>query len=366
MQRRIGRQAMLAAVLAFLTPCAVDAIEAATTEATTLHGRTMGTTYNIRYWRSTEGGPSAPEQQRSIDARLANVDLQMSTWRQDSELSRFNAGPSGEWFPVSADTAIVIGRALELHRLTDGASDVTVAPLSRLWGFGPQAGQQARLAAPPSGEQIADALKRVGANRLQARLDPPALRKDIAELEVDLSSIAPGYAVDLIVDKLTAVGVENVMVELGGEIRALGVRPDGAPWRIGVESPTEAGPQIARAVPLANLGLATSGDFHNVREIGGVRYTHIIDPRTGRALRYRGASVTVLAETCFAADGLATAVFVMGPDDGYQWCVDNDVAALFLTRDGETGGVTERATPRFEKLTAPTHETRPTASTETP
>jgi thiamine biosynthesis lipoprotein len=286
----------------------------------------MGTTYNVKFWDDgSDELPSAPEIQRSIDALLARFDEQMSTWRDDSELSRFNAVGAGEWFRVSPDTARVVARALELHEITDGASDVTVGPLLRLWGFGARA-------------------DKIG--------EPSALMKDVDGLEVDLSSIAPGYAVDLIVAQLAATDIPNAMVELGGEVRAVGLRPDGKPWQIGVQGLPPDEEAIAATLPLADLALATSGDFQNFHTVGGEKLAHILNPRTGRPLPYRGASVTVVAPTCFEADGLATALFVMGMDAGYEWCVDHKTAALFQHRASD-GNTVLRATPRLQELVGP-------------
>ena len=325
------------------------AVKCGAAEPIVLHGRTMGTTYNVKYWAASESAPAGPKLQRTIDALLSTIDEQMSTWRADSELSQFNAAPANTWFAVSPATAAVAARALELHELTGGASDVTVGPALRLWGFGSGGDKSHKPATRPSETQLAAARKLVGANRLRVRNTPPALRKDIDGLEVDLSSIAPGYAVDAIVDLLASEGIENAMVELGGEVRGVGRRSDGKPWRIGVQSPPPRGDAVACVVPLAGLAVATSGDFHNVRMIDGRRYTHIIDPRTCEPVPYRGASITVVAETCFAADGVATALFVMGARAGYEWCVANDVAALFQEIDAQ-GNVSLRRTPRFEEL----------------
>jgi thiamine biosynthesis lipoprotein len=350
-QRRIATRKAAPALAIVVGLLLTRAVACPAAEPVVLHGRTMGTTYNVRYWTDAANPPASPDSQRAIDALLERVDEQMSTWRVDSELSRFNVAPAGEWFAVSRDLAVVVERAVELHRITEGASDVTVGPVLRLWGFGSGSKRTgAAELAPPSAEQLADARRLVGAAHLEVRLDPPGLRKDLAGVEVDLSSIAPGYAIDLIVDELAAAGIANAMVELGGEVRGIGVRPDGKAWRIGVEGVPPHEKTIASVVSLANLALATSGDFHNTRMIDGVRYTHLIDPRTGRPAPFRGASVTVVAETCFAADGVPTAVFVMGADAGYTWCVEHDVAALFQEAGADGEPPTLRATPRFEEL----------------
>lgn len=311
-----------------------------------LTGPTMGTTYHIKYWG--DGDDSPPKVKGAIDLLLAEFDRQMSTYRDDSELSQFNKSPAGEWFPVSRDTARVVEESLRYFKETEGALDVTVPPLLQLWNFGGDANKE-KAPSPPSAEQIAKAQALVGSQRLQVRLDPPALKKEIDGVEVDLSSIAPGYAVDLIIVQLQALGFANAMVEIGGEVRAVGARPDGQPWRIGVERVDATDGTLARVVPLGNLALSTAGDYRNYRTADGRRFTHIIDPRTGQALPYRGTSVTVIAATCTEADALDTPLLIMGPGAGYQWCVKHNVAAFFQLRDGD-GKVTERATPRFNEL----------------
>lgn len=338
----------LAVALAMLLVSGMPPAHAA--ETVHLHGRTQGTTYNVRYWTGAKVAPPSADVQRSIDDLLARFDEQMSTWRDDSELSRFNAAPADEWFAVSPETATVVTRAIELHRITDGASDVTVGPLLQLWGFGPKAKQ--RLAPAPDADAIATAQQVVGADGVEVRDEPPAIRKRVAGLEVDLSSIAPGYAIDLIIDCLASASIDNAMVELGGEVRGVGVRADRKPWRVGIQGLPPHEEAVTQVVPLKNLALATSGDYHNFREIDDVKYAHIVDPRTGRPLLYRGAAVTVVAEKCFDADGVATALFVMGAEDGYQWCVEHNTAALFQ-EPSDDGPSVVRRTPRFIELVGP-------------
>jgi thiamine biosynthesis lipoprotein len=314
-----------------------------------LTGPTMGTTYHIKYWG--EGADSPPKVKGAIDRLLAEFDRQMSTYRDDSELSQFNKSPAGEWFPVSRDTARVVEESLRYFKETEGVLDVTVPPLLRLWNFGGDA-KQGEAPSPPSEEQITKAQELIGSQRLHVRLDTPALKKEADGVEVDLSSIAPGYAVDLIIERLQALGFDNAMVEIGGEVRAVGARPDGRPWRIGVEKVDATDGTLARVVPLDNLALSTAGDYRNYRTADGRRFTHIIDPRSGEALPYRGASVTVIAATCTEADALDTPLLIMGPGAGYQWCVKRNVAAFFQVRNDD-GKVTERATPRFDELAPP-------------
>ena len=317
-------------------------------ESVTLHGATMGTTYSIKY-RPVPKQLQPHELQPLVDTLLEQINQQMSTYLSESELSRFNRAPADQWFEVSAETEYVVRKAIEFHRLTDGAFDVTVGPLVKLWNFGPQSDTSA---VEPTEVQLRAALATVGCQHLQTRPDPPALRKTIDALQVDLSSIAKGYAVDAVGELLTQHSIDHWMVEIGGEVRAAGSRPDGSPWRIGVEHPQPDRRAVNRVVLLHDAALATSGDYRIFRRSAeGVAYSHLIDPATGQPLPYRGVAVSVLAETCLEADALATAVLVMGREQGYQWCLTHDVAALFLFSDVSETPAT--ATPRFDQLTQP-------------
>ncbi len=329
-------------VFAILLGCA--AAVSNTSPTVELSGAPMGTRYRSKCW-SDDPFVKADALQADVDALLRKINQQMSTYIPNSELSRFNIAPANEWFPVSAATALVTKRALHFYQLTDGASDVTVGPLVKLWDFGPGRHSLGAKLEAPSVELLASTKALTGGEHLEARLDPPALRKNIDHLEVDLSSIAKGYAVDAVADHLTAVGFANHMVEIGGEVRAGGRRQDGKLWRIGVEVPDRKQQALHQIISLENQALATSGDYRNFRVIDGQKVSHIIDPQSGRPLPYRGWSVTVLAPTCLEADGLATALLVMGEDRGYDWCVEHDVAAQFLIRDGEK--IAEKATPKF-------------------
>jgi FAD:protein FMN transferase len=309
-----------------------------------LAGRTMGTTYHLKYWGDGESMPV--EVHRQVEELLARFDKQMSTYRDDSEISRFNQAKADAWFPVSKETAYVVAKSIEFGQMTDGALDITVAPVLALWGIGGGA-RRTEAASPPDEARLEQAMKLVGVEQLRVRTDPPALWKNADAVEIDLSAIAPGYAVDLVTELLESLGFDNSLVEIGGEVRGAGARPDGSPWRIGVERAGKPDAEFVRVVVLRDLSLTTAGDYRNVHGAENNKYTHIVDPRTGRPLPFRGVSVTVLAETCLEADALDTALLVMGAEAGYEWCVEHDVAALFQTGDE---GETVKATPRFEKL----------------
>ncbi|MNG77894.1 Thiamine biosynthesis lipoprotein ApbE precursor [compost metagenome] len=280
-------------------------------EQVNLDGKTMGTSYSIRYVTG-EGTPSAARIQAEIDKRLELVNDQMSTYRPGSELSRFNASREvGKPFPVSAATTEVVLEALRINRVTDGALDVTVGPLVNLWGFGPE-GRPDKV---PSAAELEQRRAWTGIDKLSVQGN--ALVKHIPELYVDLSSIAKGYGVDVIAQYLQSQQVKNYMVDIGGEVRTRGHNGEKKPWRIAIERPTAGVEQKAQLViQSGEISIATSGDYRNYFEQDGVRYSHTIDPITGRPIHHHLVSVTVLSPTCMAADGLSTGLNVLGPERG--------------------------------------------------
>ncbi len=306
-------------------------------ETITLRGAAQGTTYHIKYVVPAKAVDRA-RVQGDVEQLLAEIDRQMSTYRPDSEISRFNQATTDEWFPVSKAVVDVVNAARAISEKTDGAMDVTVGPLVRLWHFGPSektmkkaAPRAATKFEPPTDDQIQNARTRIGYKQLNSRLDPPALRKQVAGLEVDLSSIASGYTIDHLADVLQKLGIQNYMVELGGEVRAAGKHEDGTPWRVAIERPTAGDPEMVTAVPLVNAALATAGGTHKFFEYKGHRYSHIIDPATGRPVEHALASVSVAAYTCLEADGWDTPLLVLGPDRGFECAEKNGIAAMFIT-----------------------------------
>ncbi len=309
-------------------------------------GPTMGTRYAVSLAAGKAAAnwpPDVQAVQQRVEQRLAEINRRMSTYDPESELSRFNRLRSSDWFSVSAETAEVVSAALKIAERTSGAFDPTVGPIVNLWGFGPD---KRRMEIPGDGP-IAEALQRVGYEKVSVRMEPPAIRKSLPEVYLDLSGIAKGYASDEISALLDELGFPNTMVEIGGEIRTRGTKIDGSPWRIGVEQPDDLDRQVHAAVTLVNAGMATSGDYRNFFEHEGVRYSHTIDPATGRPVGHSLAAVSIVAPTCMEADALATAVLVMGDQKGYDWCMAEDVAAMFLVRQGEQ--IVERATPSFQE-----------------
>ncbi len=330
--------AFLLAAMLLLAGCRQQQVEVV---GTTLAGETMGTTYSIRFIK-LPAGKSAAALRHAIDESLETVNAQMSTYRPDSELSRFNISGSTDWFPVSAATATVIVEAQRVSRESQGAFDVTVMPLVNLWSFGPES----RPDAVPTDAELAERRSHVGYEKLEVRLDPPALRKGDPRMSVDLSAIAKGYGVDVVARLLDEQGVEAYMVEIGGEIRTKGPKPDGELWQIGIERPIAGQRALEKVIGLDDESMATSGDYRNYFEAQGKRYSHTIDPRTGRPIEHTLVSVSVLAETCMTADGLATAVMVLGPAEGYDWLVERGLAALLIVKVGDR--FVEKPTPKFD------------------
>ncbi|WP_186367154.1 FAD:protein FMN transferase [Yersinia vastinensis] len=280
-------------------------------EQINLEGKTMGTTYSIKYV-SDSSAPSPEKLQQEIDRELEQVNDQMSTYRPHSELSLFNKSQAVDTpFPVSAATAKVVREAIRINRLTDGALDVTVGPLVNLWGFGPQG----RPNVVPTDAEIAKRQEWVGIDKLAVKRG--ALVKRIPELYVDLSAIAKGYGVDVVAEYLETQNINNYMVDIGGEVRTRGNNGENKPWRIAIEKPVAGSAQSAQEIiEPGRMAIATSGDYRNYFEQEGVRYSHTIDPETGRPINHRLVSITVLDPSCMTADGLSTGLGVLGPERG--------------------------------------------------
>lgn len=314
---------------------------AAGTEPIVISGPTMGTTYAVKVY----GGAAkvdADALEAEIDALLEGINNQMSTWRDDSELSRFNTFTGADWFPVSAQTARVVEAAAAISDLSGGAFDVTVGPIVNLWGFGPERGNDEA----PSQQQIDHALERIGYQQLAVRSSPPALRKQRPDLYVDLSAIAKGFAVDEVARLLDAHDISSYLVEIGGELRARGSKPGGSPWKVAIERPLSGERAVQAVVALRDRAIATSGDYRNFMEQDGKRYSHTINPRSGRPITHGLASVSVIAASAMRADALATAIMVLGPDEGYRLSLEQAFAVQLIVRSADELRVL--ATPQFE------------------
>lgn len=326
--------APLLLLLLCLTACGRPA------EPVVLSGATMGTTWEVKL-RELPPGQTADLLQRAVSGVFADVDMAMSTWRGDSELSRINARPAGEWIKVSPALFEVLAAAQEISALSDGAFDVTVGPLVNVWGFGPA--KTARRVPPE--EDIQAARARVGYRNIELDREGQRLRKRIKGLYIDLSGIAKGYAADRVARMLEEAGARDFLVEVGGEIVARGSHRNGRGWRVGIERPEPGLRQPFRIVPLTNAALATSGDYRNAFYYEGDRYSHTIDPATGRPVTHSATAVTVIAPTAMRADALATALLVLGPERGLDLARREGIAALFIMRAKD--GFEERHTENF-------------------
>jgi len=331
---------MLWYVIFFMSGCDMAHESAA---PVSISGPTMGTSYSIKLSELPES-VIQEELHKDVDYILERINDQMSTYRPDSELSRFNRFAGRDWFDVSPETAQVVREALSISSKSRGAFDVTVGPLVNLWSFGPQ--QRERTV--PSDGEIKDTLAIIGYQQLKVRATPPAMQKLVDGLEVDLSAIAKGFAVDQVADLLIQRGVKGFLVEIGGEIRTYGTKANRTPWTVGIELPADDQRSVQEVINLGDHALATSGDYRNFFIQEGKRYSHTIDPRTGRPVEHRLASVTVIAERCMFADAWATTLMVLGPEKGYEFAVGQDLAVVFVIRD--KNGFSRKPTPAFNSI----------------
>jgi thiamine biosynthesis lipoprotein len=306
----------------------------------------MGGTYSVKIVtpRDELETPGLQDVDRALRSSLDRIEGLMSTWDPDSELSRFNRATSLEPFTVAPETFEVFKWSLEVGSVTGGALDVTVAPLVDAWGFGPS-GPRKTL---PTNEEIDRLRGAVGPGRIVLNPTAGTVRKTRADVQCDLSSIVPGYAADRLSRELTDRGFTDFLVDVGGEVLARGRNKAGSPWQVAIERPQLHGDAIERLVAISNLAITTAGDYRKYREVDGQRVTHILDPRTGRPLTHRLASVTVIDELAVRADAFDTALMVLGTDEGLALATKLNLAALFIERTGD--GFSERATPRFEAL----------------
>jgi len=315
--------------------------EAETREVLVLQGRTMGTRYSIRIAGDGLDETLRGRIEEETTKRLDEVDRWMSNWNPDAEVSRFNAHLETSPFPVSRETAALVSFSLELAEASGGAFDISVGPLVALWGFG----SGARIDGPPSEDEISDRLSHMGRHLLSAEIANAGgdsfLSKSDPETKIDLSAIAKGYGVDHVSAGLTKLGRLDHLIEIGGEVRASGERPGGGAWRVAVEAPIEEGRAIQSVVELVDRSMATSGDYRIFYDEDGKRYSHTLDPRTGRPVEDGPASASVIAASAAEADAWATTLMVLGAEEGLALADTHGVAALLLMR-GPSGEIVER------------------------
>lgn len=336
MPKKILGQIWLALMgLAFLVSCSQET----KVEPILLQGKTMGTTYNIKIVTTDSFDPA--QLQSQIDALLVQVNQEMSTYIPDSELSLFNSSKSLDGIEISDGLKRVVKEAIRLGKLSNGKLDVTVGPLVNLWGFGPEQ----RPDVIPTDEVLNATKKRIGLDKLS--LNGNLLSKSIPDLYVDLSTIAKGYGVDVVADHIESQGFANYLVEIGGEMRLKGTKHAGIPWHVAIEKPVSNERVIQQIIAPQDNAVATSGDYRIYFEDNGVRYSHIIDPHTGKPIDHKLVSVTVIHPSSMTADGLSTAMMVMGAEKAYEFAKKQNLAVYLISKTED--GFKEQATVQFDK-----------------
>jgi thiamine biosynthesis lipoprotein len=291
-----------------------------------LNGPTMGTRWSALFHAAEQFDPGPV--QAALQAAVDDVDAQMSTWKPDSDLTRLNTGLVGEWLASPARLTDVLHLGLEIGRASGGAFDIGMGDAVTAWGFGPEAASPERIRAAMT------VPRRPAHERLEVDRAAGRVRKH-APLALDLSGIAKGYGVDRLAETLIDFGIGSGLVGIDGEMRALGLRPDGEPWMIAVETPDPNRRAPQSILALQNAAVATSGDYRHWVEVQGRRLSHTMNPRRGAPLLATPASVTVVARTCAEADAWATALMVLGAQAGAEIARQHKLDALFLVRDDE-------------------------------
>ncbi|MEI7065344.1 FAD:protein FMN transferase ApbE [Dickeya chrysanthemi] len=335
-------------LISVLSACKQEAVVDAARPFTTFEGKTMGTFYSVKI--SGALPESSRQLQQEIDALLEQANNEISTYRTDSVLSRFNQYAGAQPQPISNGMADIILAAQRIGRATGGAMDITVGPLVNLWGFGPQK-QPVTI---PSQQQIDEARRKVGLNHLRLVSNDQGewLQKDLPGLYVDLSTLGEGYGADLLAQLMTRKGITNYLVSVGGAISSRGVNGQGQPWRVAIQKPTDKENAIQTAVDLHGYGISTSGSYRNYFEQDGKRYSHVIDPATGRPITHQLVSVTVIARTALEADGWDTGLMVLGAEKALKLAEQQGLAVYLITKTDQ--GFEAVMTPQFKAFLLPT------------
>jgi thiamine biosynthesis lipoprotein len=311
-------------LLISLTACSVDD---GALEMVEISGLSMGTLYSVKIIK-LNGEIVETGLTSGISKILNNIEMTMSTYDPDSELSIFNRTQSIGWQDVSDELLQIVNAAIEVSAITEGAFDITTGTIVNLWGFGPDETSNKI----PENETIEKALSITGSQYLELRHSPPSIRKLKPQIYLDLSGIAKGYAADEVASYLIDNGLNNYLVEIGGEIRAGGINQDNSSWRIAIETPDSSERAPLQIVSLNNTGMATSGDYRNYFEQNGTRYSHSIDPDSGSPVRHMLSSVTVIHPSSMFSDALATGLMVSGVEDGIRIAEENNLAAFFVLK----------------------------------
>lgn len=317
-------------------------------EMVTLTGKTMGTTYSVKYVDNGQFQIKSEAMHAGIESVLRDVNNKMSTYIASSELSMFNQYTQIDTpIEISTDLATVLAESIRLNKVTDGALDVTIGPIVNLWGFGPEK----RTTPESMEEQLEKRRAWVGIEKLVLTQEGEKffLQKAVPQLYIDLSSIAKGFGVDKVAAYVSSQGADNYLVEIGGEIRAKGKNLEGKDWQIAIEKPSFDGSRaVSQIIGLKNLAMATSGNYRNYFEENGRRFSHEIDPKTGYPIDHRLASITVLADSTMTADGLSTGLYVLGEEKALEVAEKYNLLVYLITKTEK--GFEARMSSAFEKL----------------
>ena len=311
-----------------------------------ISGQTMGTTYNV----TVVDNPlslSKENLKKRIEEALNEVNEKMSNWYDQSEISIVNNDTRGKPIDLSQELFDVINISADIHNKSNGAFDITAAPLINLWGFGPNKSERKI----PSVSEVNAALELVGQTKL-LKLMPGLnqLKKRNSEVSINLSAIAKGYGIDRVASTLKEQKIQNFLVEIGGDLITSGTNKNGKAWSIGIEAPKLESQIVQSVIKIKGQAMATSGDYKNFFEKNGIRYSHIIDPKTGYPIRHKTLSVTVVAETATLADGWATAMLVLGNNDGMIVANKLGIPVFFISSH-EKMFITEES-DEFKKIAA--------------
>lgn len=288
-----------------------------------ISGKTMGTSWSLRSVQATDST------RQFIQSHLDQREAVLSHWKQDSAVSRFNDSRNTDWQPVPHELIQVVELARDIASKTDGAIDITLAPLIDLWGFGATGPAKTM----PTEAQISKAKVRCGWPHLQTRLDPPALKKNIPDLHINVACVTEGFVIDELIALLKQRGLSNFLLEVGGEVAAIGHAPDGTPWRVGIQTPEAKPGDALQTLPLSDLCIATSGNYRHRFETNGQSYSHLIDPHSGRPIVHSLTSVSVIHTSSALADGYATALMMLGPERGREIADKLGLRVIWITAD---------------------------------
>ncbi|WP_194756607.1 FAD:protein FMN transferase [Aliidiomarina indica] len=318
------------AILLVLAVCVVSACGPRMEPAPkVLEGRIFGTFFQVSI--GTQHEFDEDEIKSGVLAVLNEVDRQMSTYRDDSVLNEVNRARVGEPVTVPAELFYVLELGYEIAELSGGAFDFTIGGLVNLWGFGPEG----RITSAPDDDALQRRLQEVGYRYVALDADNRSVTRH-SDVFIDLSGIAKGYAVDAVSEYLLSQGIENHLVNIGGDLKGLGMRSEDRAWHVGIEAPNDAQQIVRHIMPLYDIGMVGSGDYRNYFEEDGVRYSHTINPTTGRPIAHRLAGVHVLGENTTEIDALATVFMVLGEEVGLSFANEHDIAAIFLYRANGT------------------------------